>query len=445
MIEICTVGGYDEVGKNMTAVNVNGRVIVLDMGLYMSKFIEQQGKGDVHGMSARQLIKVGCIPNDGVIKDWWRKVDAIVPTHAHLDHVGGVPFLADKYDAPIVATPFTLEVLERQLEDNRVKLSNEFKELNPNSRFKIAKGLEIEFIHMTHSTPQVVTVAIHTKEGIILYANDFKFDSTPILGKKPNFKRLRELGKSGKVLVLIADSTRAQENQKTPSEGVAKALLEDVLLGTESKGKAVIVTTFASHLARQKTIIQLAKKMGREVVFVGRSLAKYIGAGEAVGIVNFSEEARILRFGKQARRFFSMIERKKSWAKYLIVVTGHQGEPNAVLSRLARDEFDFRLKKEDHVIFSCTVIPAPVNKHNRKVLERLLKKKKVRIFTDLHVSGHAAREDLRDLINMTKPKYIIPAHGPRQFRRNLLSLAREMGYPRNRVLMVQNGKRTVLK
>lgn len=445
MIEICTVGGYNEVGKNMTAVNVKGRVIVLDMGLHMSEFIKQQGKEDVHGMSARQLIRVGCIPDDGAIKDWWRKVDAIVPTHAHLDHVGAVPFLADKYDAPIVATPFTLEVLKRQLEDNHAKISNKLKELNPNSSFKINRNIKIEFINMTHSTPQVVTVAIHTKEGIILYANDFKFDSTPILGKKPNFKRLRELGKSGKVLALIADSTRAQEHRKTPSEGVAKALLKDVLLGTESKGKAVIVTTFASHLARQKTIVQLAKNMGREVVFVGRSLAKYVGAGEAVGIVNFSDEARILRFGKQARRFFSMIERKKSWGKYLIVVTGHQGEPNAVLSRLARDEFDFRLKKEDHVIFSCTVIPAPVNKQNRKVLERLLKKKKVRIFTDLHVSGHAAREDLRDLINMTRPKYIIPAHGPSQFRRNLLSLAREMGYPRNRVLMVENGKRTVLK
>lgn len=445
MIEICTVGGYDEVGKNMTAVNVNGRVILLDMGLYMSKFIEQQGREDVYGMSTRQLIKVGCIPDDGVIKDWWHKVNVIVPTHAHLDHVGAVPFLADKYDAPIVATPFTLEVLKEQLKDNRVKLSNKIKELNANSRFKVARGLEIEFINVTHSTPQTVMVAIHTPQGVVLYANDFKFDGTPVLGRKPNFKRLRELGKKGNVIALVVESIRAHHYSKTPSEGVARALLKDVLLGTESKGKAVVVTTFASHLARQKTIVQLAKHMGREVVFVGRSLGKYIGAGEAVGLVDFADGARILQFGKQARYFFKMIEKKKSWAKYLIVVTGHQGEPNAVLSRLARDEFDFRLKKEDHVIFSCTVIPAKVNQQNRKVLEELLKKKKVRIFTDLHVSGHASREDLRDLINMTKPKYIIPTHGPIQFRGALLSLAQEMGYPRNRVPMMENGNRIVLK
>lgn len=444
MIEICTIGGYNEVGKNMTAVNINGRVVVLDMGLYMSKFIGQQGKEDVYGMSARQLIRAGCIPDDGAIKDWWKNVDVIIPTHAHLDHVGAVPFLADKYGAPIVATPFTLEVLKSQLEDNKVKLSNELKVLNPNSRLVITKGLEIEFIHMTHSTPQTTMVAIHAPAGVILYALDFKFDSTPVLGQKPNFKRLRELGKEGKVLALIADSTRAHEHRKTPSEGVAMALLEDVLLGTESKGKAVLVTTFSSHLARQKSIVQLAKKMGREVVFVGRSLGKYIGAGEAAGIINFSEGARILQFGKQAARFFKMIEQKKSWGRYLIIITGHQGEPGAVLSRLAKDEFDFRLRKEDHVIFSSSVIPDPVNKHNRKELEHLLMKKKVRIFTDLHVSGHAAREDLRDLINMTRPKYIIPAHGPASFRRNLAELAQEMGYPRKNVLLMQNGKRTTL-
>ncbi len=445
MIEICTVSGYNEIGKNMTAVNVNGRVIILDMGLHVSKFIEVQGKEDVYGMSTRQLIKAQCIPDDGAIKDWWRKVDAIVPTHAHLDHVGGVPFLAEKYNAPIIATPFTIEVIKRQLEDNRISLSNELKDLNPNSRFRIKKGLEIEFIHMTHSTPQVVTVALHTPQGIILYANDFKFDSKPILGKKPNLARLRQLGKKGKVLALVVDSTRAHMHMKTPSEGVANALLEDVLLGTESKGKAVVVTTFSSHLARLKSIIQIGKKMGREIVLMGRSIEKYVSAGEEVGIINFSDDARIIKYRRQIEKFLAKVNRDNSRGKYLIVMTGHQGEPNAVLSRLANDEFDFRLKKEDHVVFSCTVIPAPVNKQNRKVLENKLKKKNVRIFTDLHVSGHAAREDLRDLINMTKPKFIIPAHGGKSFRKNAAELAREMGYKKQQILMMENGKRMTLR
>ena len=444
MIELCAVGGYNEVGKNMTAINVDGRVVILDMGLNMNRFIEQQGKEDVYGMSARQLIRTDCIPDDGAIRQWWKSVDAIVPTHAHLDHIGAVPFLADKYGAPIIATPFTIEVIKSQMEDNHVKLSNELKVLHPNSMFPINDSLKIEFIHATHSTPQAVMVAIHTKEGIILYTNDFKFDSYPALGKKPNFKRLKELGAKGKVIALIVDSTRAHENRKTPSEEVARALLQDVLLGTENEGKAVVVTTFSSHLARLKSILDLGKQTGRKVVFFGRSMERYISAGERVGIVSFTKEARVIKYKRQVEQFLREVQERGTRGKYLFVVTGHQGEPDAVLSRMANSETDFEFKRDDHVVFSCTVIPVKINIENRKALEKTLRKRRVRIFTDLHVSGHAAREDIRDLITMTKPGVVIPAHGPKEFRENVMDLCLEMGYQRRDVLMVENGRRVSL-
>ena len=441
MIEIAAIGGYNEIGKNMTAVKIGDKVVMLDMGLHVSNFIRQQGREDVYATSAKQLIKNDIIPDDRAVKDWWKLTELIIPSHAHLDHVGATPFLADKYDAPIMGTPFTMEVLKSQLADNKVTLRNEMKVLNPNSTYTQSKGLQVEFIHTTHSTPQTAMVALHTPDGVVLYANDYKFDNYPVLGKKPNYERLRELGKAGKVLALIVDSTRAGEHHKTPSEEVAKAMLRDVMLGTESEGKAVVVSTFSSHIARMVSIADLGRKMGREVVFVGRSMEKYINAADAAGVVKLAENARVLAFGKQVQRFFRKMEADNSRGKYLFIATGHQGEPGAVLSRMADGKMDFRFRKDDHVIFSCTVIPDDVNKQNRKELERKLLKQRVRIFTDLHVSGHAAREDHRDLISMVKPKYIIPAHGSAPFRKNMASLAQEMGYPKERVLLMGNGQR----
>src|SRR3990167_974606 len=189
--------------------------------------------------------------------------------------------------------------------------------------YLVSNNIKIEFINMTHSTPQTVMVAVHTRYGIILYANDFKFDNHPTLGKKPNYERLEELGKKG-IKALICDCTRADQPIKTPSELVAKEMLRDVMLGVDSRGKAVIVTTFASHLARLKSIIEFGRKMNRKIIFLGRSLAKYIEAGENIGIVNFSREVEIVKFGKQIKNRIKKIENEPR-DRYLLVVTGHQG------------------------------------------------------------------------------------------------------------------------
>jgi len=436
MIEICAVGGYNEIGKNMTAVKVDNEVVIIDMGLHLDNYIKytEEEEEDIIEISAEELTKAGAIPNDKVIKDWKDKVKAIIPTHAHLDHVGALTFLSNKYKAPILCTPFTAEVIKAISKDEKIKLKNDIKVLNANSIYYISDKVKVEFINMTHSTPQTVMVAVHTPDGILLYANDFKFDNHPTLGKKPNYKKLEELGKKG-VKVLICDCTRATQPIKTPSELVAKEMLRDVMLGVDSRNKAVIVTTFASHLARLKSIIEFGKKMNRKIVFLGRSLAKYAQAGENIGIVNFSKEVEIVKFGKQIKRKVKMIE-KDGVKKYLLVVTGHQGEPKSTLSKMVNGTIPFKFSLEDHVIFSCTVIPSEINIQNRAEVEKRLREYGVRIFRDIHASGHASREDLRDLINLVNPEHIIPAHGEKEMKDALVDLAIEKGYKRGKTVHI---------
>jgi len=437
MIEICTVGGYNEVGKNMTAVNVDGEVVIFDMGIHLESYIKYTEDEDIINVDPSELIKVGAVPDITKIEKWKGKVKAIIPTHAHLDHIGAVPYLSSNYDAPILGTPFTIAVLKTILKDEGITIQNKIRKLAQNSIFQLSKNLKVEFINITHSTPQTVMVALHTKYGIILYANDFKFDRFPTLGEKPNYKRLKELGKKG-VLCLIVDSTYSQSCKKTPSESVAKEMLRDVLLGTGNKGKAVFVTTFSSHIARLRSIVECGKKMNRKIVFLGRSLSKYCKASESVGIAKFSD-VRIVKYRKDIKRTLGKMH-KSGIGKYLVVLTGHQGEPKAALSRIVNGELGFNFEPDDHVVFSCKTIPTPTNMENRRVLEEKLKNQHVRIFTEIHVSGHAAREDSRDLIELVRPKHIIPAHGEHKMTSAMADLALEMGYKEKDIHVMKNGQ-----
>jgi ribonuclease J len=423
---IHTIGGYNEVGKNMTAIEIGDEAVVIDMGLHLESYIKYTEDEDIENLSAEELRRVGAIPDDSVIEKIRDKVKAIIPTHAHLDHVGAIIYLSNKYKAPIICTPFTAEVIKSIVKDEKINLKNEIKVLNVNSKHRLSVNTTIEFINVTHSTPQVVMVCLHTNEGKLIYANDFKFDNHPIIGKKPNYTRLKQLGEEG-IKCLIVDSTRANQPVKTPSETVAKEMLRDVLLGVDSSKKAVIVTTFSSHLARLKSIIEFGQKMSRKIVFLGRSLAKYVEAGEAIDLINFSDKVEIVKYGKQIKKRLKKIEKDGS-QKYLLVVTGHQGEPKSTLCKMVKKDLNFKFMPEDHVVFSCTIIPSETNIINRKNLEDDLKYKGVRLFRDIHVSGHAAKEDLRDLINMLNPKKIIPAHGNIDMKMSLANLAIEKGY-----------------
>ena len=390
----------------------------------------------------KALMKAGAVPDVSAISDWKDKVKMILPTHAHLDHVGALPYIANAFKAPIMCTPFTSEVLKGILTEDKIKLNSRIKSMSANSFSQVSSNVKVEFVHVTHSTPHTVMIALHTKYGIVLYANDFKFDLFPTLGKKPNFKRLEEIGKQ-KVLALICDSTYAADARKMPSESVAKQMLREVMLGIDSKNKHVVVTTFSSHIARLNSIIEFGQKMNRKIVFMGRSMAKYIRAAEQTGIAKFTNKADVVKYSGQIKRHLKKIAKDRG--KYLMVVTGHQGEPKSVLAKLMNNELKFNFFPEDHIIFSCRTIPTPTNIENRKKLEADLRSFNVRLFKDIHTSGHAAREDLRDLINIVKPQHIIPAHGEFAMTSALADLAVEMGYKKGQnVHLMHNGSRLKL-
>ena len=284
-MEIFTIGGFNEVGKNMTAVKIGEDVILFDAGLYLPPIVELEEREKLY--NEKKLRSIGAIPEDIVLDKLGlrNKVRALLVGHAHLDHVGAVPYIAPRYNADVVGTPFTTEVLKSIMKDENTVIPNKIKTVQPNSSYTIQgkKNYEVEFINVTHSTIQCSLMALHTPEGIILYANDFKFDNNPILGKKPEYDRIREIGKLG-VKAMIVDSLYADDDRKTPSEKIARGLLEDVLLTTNNENSCIFVTTFSSHIARLKSIVDFGKELGREIVFLGRSLNKYVSAAKAVKI-----------------------------------------------------------------------------------------------------------------------------------------------------------------
>ncbi|MEM2121198.1 MAG: RNase J family beta-CASP ribonuclease [Candidatus Woesearchaeota archaeon] len=441
MIELRSISGYEEVGRNMSALRVDDSVLILDMGIELEAYVNYIEDESIEKISINDLVRNKAIPDISFINDWRQNVDAIIATHAHLDHIGAMPFLAERFDAPIIASPYTIEVLNRTSIDNGFEIKNPLKKINTNSKIKINENLEVEFIGVTHSTPQTAMIAIHTRDGVIVYANDYKFDNYPLIGKKTNKHRLRELGQQG-VLALIVDSTRAAEPKKTPSESVARAMLRDVMLATDNRHKIMIVTTFSSHIARLKSIVNFGERLGRKIVFLGRSLARYVNASDYLQISNFKDKVTIIPYAEKIKKFLRDINDYER-GDYLLVVTGHQGEPNSVLSKMVNGTFKFEFKREDSVIFSCTTIPTPTNIKNREIIEQALLKRKVRLFKDIHVSGHAAREDHRDLINMLKPKHIIPTHGTFEMSKKLEELALEMDY--NNVHILGNHNSIKLK
>lgn len=443
-LEICTIGGYSETGKNSTAIKIDDEVIILDMGLHMENYIRYTEDEDIRNLTYPELLKVDAVPDYKLIKDWRKQVIAIIPSHGHLDHVGAVPFSAHLFpQAPVICTPYTAEVLKSIFHDERIKIPNKLIPLNLNSVYKLSNTVQVELVNVTHSIPQASLIILHTPYGKIVYANDYKFDRQPTLGKKPDFQRLQKIGKEG-VLLLIVESLYAHEHKKTPSESVAKQMLKDVMLGINVKGKAMVITTFSSHLARLKSIIELGKKLNRKIIFVGRSLSKYVTAGQRLGLISFENDVKLLKYREDVEKTFKRTM-KEGKDKYLLVVTGHQGEPKAILSRMARKELSFGFNNGDVVIFSCSIIPVELNQDNRDKLETRLKGLGVRIFRDIHVSGHAAREDHRDLIELIRPKHIIPSHGGPDKAENMVNLAEEMGYKlNNNIHQMEDGKRITI-
>ena len=440
-MEIYTVGGFNEVGKNMTVVDVGEDAFIFDCGLFLTPIVELEEREKNY--DEKKLRAIGAIPSDYLLdsKGLKQKVRAIILSHAHLDHVGAVPYLAYRYNAEIIGTPFTIEVLKQLYLDGNQPIKNKLVTIQPNASYYIQgknKKYKIDLVNITHSTIQTSMLALHTDEGIFLYANDFKFDNNPILGKEPNYELLKELSKEG-VKAIVVDSLYSKDERKTASEKIARGLLEDVMLTTNNEKSAIVVTTFSSHIARLKSIVDFSKQLGRQPIFVGRSLNKYVRASITSKLCPFEKDIKLASFKKQVEKNLKKINSNKT--NYVLVCTGHQGEPGSIMDRMSKSQLPFQLDFEDHVIFSSSVIPTEVNIKNRQALEEKLKKRGVRIFNNVHVSGHAGREDLRDFINMMSAEHVIPAHGDRDKLLPMIELCNELGYKTGKnVHLMQDGE-----
>ncbi len=429
-MEVCTVGGFEEVGKNMTAVKVGEDVFIFDVGVHLPAIIEMQDEA-AKVYSEHDLRKSGAIPNDLVLDKlgWTNKVRAILISHAHLDHVGAVPYLVHRYpDAVIMGSPFTMAVLETIIRDEKIHVKNKRKIVHPNS-IHIVKGItedyKVEFIHTTHSTIQCTFIALHSKDGTFFYALDFKFDNYPTIGNPPNYKRFRELGKKG-IKVAVIDSLYAGTEKKPGGEKVAKQLLEEAFHSARSNDTALFVTTFSSHIERLNSIVEFAKKTGRKIVFIGRSLNKYVNAAIEVRQCPFRKSIYMVRYKNQVESMLKKINENRG--KYVVVCTGHQAEEGSILDRISKNETHFIFKPGDNLIFSSSVIPVPINLLARERMDKRLRKMGVKIQTDVHVHGHGSREGLRELLDILKPEHIIPAHGTIQMEAPMIDLATEFGY-----------------
>ena len=425
------IGGYSEVGKNMTLVEVGDEMVVLDMGLYLPPVVSYE-EGDPRDLTREDLIRIGAIPDDNKINK--KYVKGIVFGHAHLDHIGAIPYLARKYPCDLYGTKYSVGVLKTLFDDKHKRLRNEFVALDFNQRFKLCENFSFEFLHMTHSTVHTALVVLYTREGNIAYSNDYKIDDNPVLINKMDVEDYKKLQP---VKVLVLDSLYGNKKGRTPSESVAREKVGEVIEKLHGSKDAIFFTTFASHIPRLKSIVDYGRKLNRKIVFLGRSMHKYVSVAKELNIVNFVD-IELVGYSNLVKRKLKDINENRD--KYLIVCTGNQGEKGAVLTRIAEDDLPFKFKANDNVVFSCRTIPTKETMENREHLEGLLKKKGVTMFKDVHVSGHGCQGDGEMLVNWLKPEHIILSHGPPDQVKGNKDMALKLGYTEDKIHIVRDGE-----
>mgnify|MGYP000058943410 CR=1 FL=1 len=435
-IEIATIGGYQEVGRQMTAVRAGDDVVIFDMGLNLSKVLIHDDV-ETERMHSLDLIDMGAIPDDRVMSDLEGDVKAIVPTHGHLDHIGAISKLAHRYNAPIIATPFTIELVKQMIQsEDKFGVDNDLVKLPAGESTKVGNGLELEFVNVTHSIIDAINPVLHTPEGAIVYGLDKRMDHTPVLGDPIDMQRFKEIGKEG-VLCYIEDCTNANKKGRTPSENVAREHLRDVMYSLEDYDGGIVATTFSSHIARVTSLVEFAEDIGRQPVLLGRSMEKYSGTAERLDFAEFPADLGMYGHRKSVDRTFTRIM-KEGKENFLPVVTGHQGEPRAMLTRMGRGETPYELEDGDKVLFSARVIPEPTNEGQRYQSETLLRMQGARIYDDIHVSGHLNQEGHYEMLQALNPQHIIPAHQDLKGVSGYVDLARNEGYTPGRDLHISH-------
>ena len=414
MLKIIPLGGLGEIGLNMMVFEYGDSAFIVDAGLM---FPEDYMLGIDY-----------VIPDMNYIKQIKSNISGVVLTHAHEDHIGAVPYLLKEMNLPVYGTPFTLGVLRKKLEEHGLFLPVSLNQISPRSILELG-AFELEFIRVCHSAVDGVGIAIKTPLGLVIHTGDFKISHTSAAGMITDVNKFAQYGEKG-VLALLSDSTNVEKEGYTISDQEVGDTLGRISTGRKGR---IIIGLFASSITRIQQVVDIAQAINRKVVFNGRSIETTVNIAKELGYINISEEMEI---GIDQISEFPDEE-------IIIITTGSQGEPMAALARMAAGTHkQIKIKKEDTVILSSKFIPGN-ERAITKIINDLYRRGADVIYekiSQIHVSGHAFQEELKLMINLTRPKYFIPIHG--EYRHLVLHsrLAEQVGIVKENILLAENGQ-----
>ena len=414
-LRVMSLGGLGEIGKNITVIEYENDIIIVDCGL---------------GFPDEDMLGIDLvIPDITYLEDNADKIRGLVLTHGHEDHIGAIPYILRQINPPIFGTRLTLGILQNKLSEHSLpyKPSLNCVEAGDSIRLGI---FSVEFIHVNHSIADACALAIGTPVGMLIHSGDLKIDVTPIDGDMIDLTRFGELGKKG-VLLFMCESTNAERAGHSPSERSVGRSLEYIF--TLNKDKRIVIATFSSNVHRVQQIIDASVRHSRKVAITGRSMLNIVGAAVELGYMNLPEGALI---------DINEIKRYKP-EEITIITTGSQGEPMSALFRMAAGEHSqITLGANDLVVLSSSPIPG-----NEKLISRIVNElvnHGVSVLRDsafeVHVSGHAYRDELKLLTSLIKPKFFMPIHGEYRHLAAAKELAEEVGIPSNRIIISDVGK-----
>ena len=409
-LRIIPLGGLGEIGKNMTAIEYGEDIVVIDCGL---AFPDE----DMPGVDL-------VIPDVSYLVKNQARLRGILLTHGHEDHIGAIPYVLQQIRTPIYGTRLTVGIVKNKLEETSLPYEPELKTVEAGDTVELG-AIKAEFIHVNHSIADACCIALHTPAGVVFHTGDFKLDVSPIDGKMIDLVRIGQLGEEG-VKLLLCESTNAERPGFTPSERTVGLSLDRIFM--EHRDKRLIIATFSSNVHRVQQIINASAKYGRRVAVVGRSMVNVIGAAVDLGYMDLPEGVLI-----------DVADAKRYKPEQLtIITTGSQGEPMSALYRMAFSEHNqIKLTPSDLVILSASAIPG-----NEKLVGKIINalvRAGIHVVNDavadVHVSGHACREELKMMIGLTKPEYFMPVHGEERHLYANKALAEFMGIPSDRIFV----------
>ncbi|MBW4466984.1 MAG: ribonuclease J [Pegethrix bostrychoides GSE-TBD4-15B] len=414
-LKIIPLGGLHEIGKNTCVFEYNDEIVLLDAGLAFPT-------DGMHGVNV-------VLPDMTYLRENRHKIRGMIVTHGHEDHIGGIAFHLKQFDIPVIYGPkLAMALLKDKLAEAGVSDRTKLHTVSPRQTVRISPSILVEYIRNTHSMADSFTVALHTPVGVVIHTGDFKIDHTPVDGELFDFQRLAEHGEKG-VLCLISDSTNSEVPGFTPSERAVYPNLDRVF--SQAKGR-LLVTTFASSVHRVNMILDLAKKNGRVVSVVGRSMLNVIAHARNLGYIQCQDDLFVP---------LNMLNKVPD-ENVLILTTGSQGEPMAALTRIANSEHrQVKIREGDTVVFSANPIPGNTIAVVNTIDKLMMLGAKVVYGKDkgIHVSGHGAQEDQKMMIALTRPKFFLPVHGEHRMLVKHSETAQSMGIPAENMVIINNG------